>query len=128
MSASLPLLFRNSRRYRRTLASTARGVAVTETSGDPRITAAIRAHAAEVTWPGVDVSDSRTAAVAFERRYGIGYPSLDDPSASIELAFGRVIPDTLLLNRAGGIQARVIGQVTYPGLERLLGHVLNDPG
>lgn len=49
MSASLPVLFRNSRRYRRTLANTARGVAVTETSDDPRITDAIRAHAAEVT-------------------------------------------------------------------------------
>lgn len=49
MSASLPVLFRSSRRYRRTLTNTARGVAVTETSTDPRITAAIRAHAAEVT-------------------------------------------------------------------------------
>lgn len=49
MSASLPVLFRNSRRYRRTLTNTARGVAVTETSTDPQITAAIRAHAAEVT-------------------------------------------------------------------------------
>jgi hypothetical protein len=49
MSSSLPVLFRNSRRYRRSLTNTARGVAVTETSGDPRIAAAIRAHAAEVT-------------------------------------------------------------------------------
>jgi hypothetical protein len=49
MSGSLPTLFRNSRRYRRSLANTARGVAVTETSDDPRIAAAIRAHAAEVT-------------------------------------------------------------------------------
>ncbi len=49
MSASLPALFRGSRRYRRTLVNTARGVAVTETSGDPRSTAAIRSHAAEVT-------------------------------------------------------------------------------
>ena len=49
MSASLPVLFRNSRRYRRALTNTPHGVAVTETSGDPRITAAIRSHAAEVT-------------------------------------------------------------------------------
>jgi len=47
MSSSLPALFRNSRRYRRSLTSTARGVV--ETSDDPRITAAIRSHAAEVT-------------------------------------------------------------------------------
>jgi len=49
MSSSLPVLFRSSRRYRRSLANTASGVAVTETSDDPRITAAIRSHAAEVT-------------------------------------------------------------------------------
>ena len=49
MSNSLPTLFRNSQRYRRSLTNTARGVAVVETSDDPRITAAIRSHAAEVT-------------------------------------------------------------------------------
>ena len=48
MSSRLPTLFRNSRRYRRSLTNTAKGVAVTETSDDPGI-AAIRAHAAEVT-------------------------------------------------------------------------------
>ena len=45
----LPALFRNSRRYRRSLTHTGKGVAVVETSDDPRITAAIRSHAAEVT-------------------------------------------------------------------------------
>jgi len=49
MSSRLPALFRNSRRYRRSLTNTARGVAVVETSDDPRIAAAIRSHAAEVT-------------------------------------------------------------------------------
>ncbi len=49
MSSSLPTLFRNSRLYRRSHAFTAKGVAVTETSADPRIRAAIRSHAAEVT-------------------------------------------------------------------------------
>jgi hypothetical protein len=49
MSSSLPTLFRNSRRYRRSLTNTAKGVAVAETSEDPRVTAAIRSHAAEVT-------------------------------------------------------------------------------
>lgn len=49
MSSSLPTLFRNSGRYRRSLTITAQGVAVVETSDDPRITAAIRSHAAEVT-------------------------------------------------------------------------------
>ena len=77
-----------------------------------------------VRFVGVDVNDTAAAAAAFERRYGIGYPSLPDPSAAIELSFGRVIPpdipDTLVLDRADGIEARVIGQITYPGLKRLL--------
>ncbi len=49
MSSSLPTLFRNSTSYRRELTFTAKGVVVTETSNDPRITAAIRAHAQEVS-------------------------------------------------------------------------------
>jgi hypothetical protein len=49
MSSSLPTLFRSSRRYRRSLTNTAKGVAVVETSDDPRISAAIRSHAAEVS-------------------------------------------------------------------------------
>jgi hypothetical protein len=49
MSASLPTLLRNAQSYRRTLTTTPRGVAVTETSDDPQVTAAIRAHAEEVT-------------------------------------------------------------------------------
>jgi len=85
-------------------------------------------QARRVQFIGVDVSDTRAAAVAFERRYGIGYPSLYDPSARTELAFGRVIPpaipDTLILDRAGDIEARTIGQVTYPGLKQLLDHAL----
>ena len=81
-----------------------------------------------VRFAGIDVSDGRAQAKAFERRFGIGYPSLYDPSAATELAFGRVIPpaipDTLVLDRAGDIEARVIGQVTYPGLKQLLGQAL----
>ena len=49
MSQSLPLLFRNAGRYKRHLTLTTKGVAVTETSSDPRIVKAIREHAREVT-------------------------------------------------------------------------------
>ena len=81
-----------------------------------------------IRFTGVDVSDTRPDAVAFERRYGIGYPSLYDPTAATALAFGRAIPpaipDTLILDRAGDIEARVIGQVTYPGLKHLLDQAL----
>ena len=49
MSSSLPTLFRNSSSYRRELTLTAKGVVVTETSTDARITSAIREHAQEVS-------------------------------------------------------------------------------
>lgn len=49
MSNSLPTLFRNFQRYSRVLTKTSKGVAVVETSDDPRIVSAIRSHAVEVT-------------------------------------------------------------------------------
>jgi len=49
MSDSLPTLFHNATRYRRQLSLTPKGVTVSETSDDPRLTAAIRAHAQEVS-------------------------------------------------------------------------------
>jgi hypothetical protein len=49
MSGSLPTLFRNANGYHRQLTLTAKGVTVTETSGDPALTQAIRSHAQEVS-------------------------------------------------------------------------------
>jgi len=69
--------------------------------------------------------------MAFGHRFGIGYPSLNDPSARLELAFRGVlppaIPDTLVLDRTGRIAARVIGKLTYPGLSRLIGQAIREP-
>jgi len=49
MSQSLPTLFRNAGGYRRQLTLTPTGVIAEETSDDPALTGAIRAHAREVT-------------------------------------------------------------------------------
>jgi hypothetical protein len=49
MSSSLPTLFRNAGGYRRQLTLTPRGVIAEETSDDPALTDAIRAHAREVS-------------------------------------------------------------------------------
>ena len=49
MSQSLPTLFRNAGGYRRQLTLTPTGVIAEETSDDPALTDAIRAHAREVT-------------------------------------------------------------------------------
>ncbi len=49
MSDSLPTLFRNAVGYRRSLTFTPTGVIAEETAEDPRLVAAIRAHAREVS-------------------------------------------------------------------------------
>lgn len=49
MSQSLPTLFRHADGYRRSLVLTKKGVVVTETSSNPQLAKAIRAHAREVT-------------------------------------------------------------------------------
>jgi len=49
MSNSRPTMFRNADKYRRDLTITPKGVAVTETSDDPIVLAAIRRHAEEVS-------------------------------------------------------------------------------
>jgi hypothetical protein len=49
MSTSLPTLFTHANGYRRQLTFTPTGVMAEETSDDPALTQAIRAHAQEVT-------------------------------------------------------------------------------
>jgi len=86
---------------------------------------------AKVRFVGVDMRDSVPSAEAFQRTFGISYPSLNDPGGEIALAFrGSVppagIPTTLVIDRAGRIAARVVGGVSYSGLRALIARVLAD--
>ena len=96
--------------------------------------AALAAHfkSAPVRFVGDDVHDSPTAALAFERTYSVGYPSLNDPGEQVALAFhGTVppvaIPTTLLIDRSGHIAGRVVGEISYRGLLSLIDKVLARP-
>jgi thiol-disulfide isomerase/thioredoxin len=85
-----------------------------------------------VRFVGVDIRDSPANARAFLGDFNIGYPSLNDPGDEIALAFrGAVtpagIPTTLVIGRDGRIAARVIGQVSYPGLRGLISRALAQP-
>lgn len=58
--------------------------------------------------------DATAAAVAFERRFGITYPSLRDPDGRLQLTFRttlppKAIPSTLVLDRQGRVAARIVG-------------------
>jgi thiol-disulfide isomerase/thioredoxin len=93
--------------------------------------AALAAHfkGAPVRFVGDDVHDSPAAALAFERTYAVGYPSLNDPGEQVALAFhGTVppvaIPTTLLIDRTGHIAGRVVGEISYRGLRALIAKIL----
>jgi thiol-disulfide isomerase/thioredoxin len=85
-----------------------------------------------VAFVGVDTRDTRAAALAFERRFGITYPSVFDPDGRLVLTFrGLVpvaaIPSTIVVDRQGRAAGRIIGQSTYTGLKGLLTAVLGEP-
>ena len=75
---------------------------------------------------GVNIKDPGQAnGAAYERSFGITYPSLYDPAGQVLLAFRatvppEAIPSTLVIDRTGHIAARVIGAVGYSGLNQLL--------
>lgn len=85
-----------------------------------------------VQFIGIDVRDNDAAARAFERKYGITYPSIRtaDSSAAM-LAFSSIlpqnaIPSTVVVDREGRVAARVIGRTTYVTLRALVTDVLAE--
>jgi thiol-disulfide isomerase/thioredoxin len=98
----------------------------------PAISALARHFAgAPVRFVGVDMLDTPPAAEAFMRTFGISYPSLNDPGGLVAVAFRATvppaaIPSTLLIDRAGRIAARVVGEVSYRGLRALITRVLAE--
>jgi thiol-disulfide isomerase/thioredoxin len=85
-----------------------------------------------VRFLGVDIRDSPTTAQAFLSDFHISYPSLNDPGDVIALDFQSTvppagIPTTLVIGRDGRISARVIGEVSYPGLRGLISRAMAQP-
>ena len=84
-----------------------------------------------VRFLGIDVKDNPAAALSFERRYGIGYPSLDDRTGEATRALAQhlpaaTVPATLVLDRRGRVAARVLGAVEESTLRALLDDVLRE--
>ncbi|WP_328478548.1 TlpA family protein disulfide reductase [Streptomyces sp. NBC_00377] len=78
-----------------------------------------------VRFVGIDTRDNDGAAKAFERSYGITYPSFRDPDGKLLLGFnGRIplsaVPSTVFIDRTGRIAARIIGATTYTTLSELV--------
>ena len=84
-----------------------------------------------VQFVGIDFRDNADSARAHERRFGITYPSIDDPSGSTLLQLRgslppRAIPSTLVLDRRGRVAARVLGQVRAATLRALVSDALGE--
>jgi thiol-disulfide isomerase/thioredoxin len=69
-----------------------------------------------VAFVGINVKDDADAALAFERKQGVTYPSLHDQPGVLLTRFRGVVPQvpptTLLVDREGRLAGRFIGGVT----------------
>lgn len=85
-----------------------------------------------VQFVGVDVRDNDAAGLAFERSFGISYPSIRTAdSGPALLTLGSVlprnaIPSTVITDRSGKVAARVVGRTTYTTLKELVESVLAE--
>lgn len=81
-----------------------------------------------VQFVGIDLREGTAAGKAFQRKYGITYPSLTDGTAIQPQLKGKAAstPSTLLIDRQGRLAARVSGQVDQSTLRALLDEVLKE--
>ncbi|HJU96367.1 MAG TPA: TlpA disulfide reductase family protein [Jiangellaceae bacterium] len=81
-----------------------------------------------VQFVGVNVRDNDVDAQAFEREFGLTYPSVIDENGSRLLAFRDTlpptsIPSTLVVDRQGRMAASVLGQITEASLRDLVSSI-----
>jgi thiol-disulfide isomerase/thioredoxin len=85
-----------------------------------------------VRFVGVNTRDPNTTdALRFEEEFGITYPSVVDTDGRRLLAFRETlppnaIPTTLVIDRAGNLAVRVLGEVTETTLRGLIDDVLAE--
>ena len=83
-----------------------------------------------VSFVGLNTQDNKAGAIAFERNYKPGYPSLFDQDGQLLLQFESVppgaIPSTLIIDREGRVAARVLGETTYNQLTDLVDGVVAE--
>lgn len=81
-----------------------------------------------VQFVGINSRDHEADALAFERTFGITYPSLVDTDGQLQLGFHDTVPPTsipwtLIIDREGMIAARVLGPTTFSQLTDLVDQV-----
>lgn len=86
-----------------------------------------------VSFLGINVRDNTAAALAFEKRFGIDYPSIADVDGQALLSLNQFVPAnavpvTLVLDRQGRVAARIIGVLTATSLASALDPVIDETG
>jgi peroxiredoxin len=86
-----------------------------------------------VQFVGINTRDTSTGpAKAFEKEYGVSYPSLYDPAGKLMLRFKKgtlnpqAIPSTLVIDREGKIAARTLQALSEEKLRKMLDPVLAE--
>jgi thiol-disulfide isomerase/thioredoxin len=86
-----------------------------------------------VQFVGINVADPKVeSAVAFEKQFGVTYPSLYDPSSKLMLRFRKgtlnpqAIPSTLVVDRDGKIAARSLAGLSEDKLRAMIAPVLAE--
>ena len=74
---------------------------------------------------GVNIRDERATAEAFERNFGVTYPSFQDKDGGILLAMTnyvppQAVPTTLVLDKKGRVAARILGVADKGTLKALI--------
>lgn len=79
---------------------------------------------AGVLFVGLDIRDDPDGAQAYQRNFGVTYPSINDPSSRFALAFRDIppsaIPSTIVIDAQGRIAALNLGVVSSAELSRLI--------
>ncbi len=74
---------------------------------------------------GVNLRDSKATAQAFERNFGIKYPSINDQDGGVLLAMTeyvppQAVPTTIVLDKQGRVAARILGVADKSTLDTLI--------
>ena len=105
------------------------GPCIAETPDLEEVASGYAASDAPVRFIGVNSRDSVPSALAFQRRYGVSYPSLEDDGGRTRARLGQyavATPSTLVLDREGRLAARVSGPVAASTLRGLVDDVLAE--
>ena len=84
-----------------------------------------------VRFYGINVRDEKPTAEAFERNFGITYPSFGDRDGKLLLSLTsyvppQAVPTTLVLDRQGRVSARILGVADESTLKTLIADVLAE--